>query len=625
MTKQMILILGLLALFSFGCSSNTTDPTDGDIDGNQETDVDADSDPVIDGDADQTDGDTDPTDGDIIDGDADEIADGDVETDVEDDGDTDPEAEAEVWDYMEPWESPSETWTHCEDTPLTGSLSLHEKAAYYDWIVPKLHQVPATEPGHETYSRVFKANCDADVPAEIVPDDQLPYCTFSLSENNGLWTSLYVASQAFRYAATGDAEALAQLKRTLNGTYQMLLITGKSGLYTRDFRDPSLAQQYCIEDEEPYASAATDNERYARYTPPTDRMVGNQFLKVDTDGCFMDWDVTLNDGAGGWHKYTDKCTDTRFAGFCWQRNVSKDEYAGHMLAAGIVAKIVDDPEVHAIAVDILQKVGQHLVDHGYWINDFDGRGTRYGSANAMSLDSFTGANAMLALTWTKMGAVVANDAVLHDAYDNCLLQKDGRGKCIVDQPFETGADYRTYLDNMGYMLGCNSNYDTISIGELAYFNLVWYEQDLELRNLYRTRFTENTKGPDNSGRNLWDEANPFFNMMLVSRMDPQNYDAAEVVGLIDAAVCSLKRFNTDNIRRARDCSVYEEWCVSQRHGSLAEHPIPVEERCQSVFEWWGDPNQREVCGENLKVAEPPAGYLLPYWMGRYFGYIDAEL
>ena len=503
-------------------------------------------------------------------------------------------------------------------------MSLHEKAAYYDWIVPKLHQVPATAKGHESYSRVFKIDCDGPIPGKIVPDAELPFCKHALSENNGLWTSLYVASQAFRYAATKDAQVLAQLKRTLNGTYQQLQITGKSGLYARDFRDPGLPQQYCIEAEEPHASATEDNLKYERYVPPTKQMVGNSFVKIDTDGCFKTWDKTLNDGKGGWQKDTAHCTDKRFAGFCWQRNASKDEYAGHMFAAGIVAKLVDDPEVHAMAVDILGQVGRHLVANNFWINDYDGRSTRYGSSNAMSLDEMPGSNAIQALAWIKEAAVATGDPALAATYNDCLLQLSGPLKCI-DQPFEKPHDYRQHLDSMGLAKGCGSNYDTISIATLNYFNLVWYEQDPSLRVTYREKFRANTKGPDSEGRDLWNEADPFKNFILVSSMERGLYDQTEVLKLVKDAVCTLRRFPTDNISRAKDSMGYAAWCESSRHGSLTAQPVPIEERCNSVFEWWGDPNERESCGENLKSAEPPAGFLLPYWMGRYFGYIPAEL
>jgi len=529
------------------------------------------------------------------------------------------------WDYRETWTGPQEEWASCADTDYREGMLLKDKAAYYDWIVSRLHQVPASTPGHEAYSRVYSVNCDGPLPTEIVPDDQLPTCTHRLSENNGLWTGLYVASQAFRYAATGDADALAQLRRTLNGTYQMLLITGKDGLYTRDFRDPSLPQQYCIEDDEPYASAATDNERYARYVPPASNMVGNQFVKIDDDGCFKTWDTSLNSGDGGWLKHDEYCTDKRFAGFCWQINVSKDEYAGHMFAAGIVAKIVDDEEVRQMALDILKKVGHHLVDHNFWLNDYDGRNTRYGSAHAMSLDEIPGSNAIMALAWIKEAAVATGDPELTATYYDCLLQISGVLECI-DQPAENPDDYRNYLSQMGLALGCQSNYDTISIAMLNYFNLIWYEQDADLRAFYREQFRINTKGPDRADRDLWAESDPFKNFILVSMMEPdQYYDAAEAKKMVDDSICTLKRFHTDKAYHAKDTSGLDIWCDSERHGGLAEDMIPIEDRCSSVFEWWGDPNSRETCGEDVTRANPPADYLLPYWMGRYFGYIGAEL
>jgi hypothetical protein len=526
------------------------------------------------------------------------------------------------WVPDDPFSVPRSEWSTCPEMDDLDGMTLAEKAAYYDWIVPALHQVAPDTPGHEDWSRVFTIHCDGDVPTTIVPASQLPSCSHRLSENNGLWTSLYVASQAYRYAVTGEAEALQQLRRTLAGTYQQLLITGKPGLYARDFRDPSVPQQYCIEDEEPYASAADDNGRYARYVPPDDHMVGNSFVRIDAAGCFETWDVTLNGGDGGWVKDGEHCTDPVYAGYCWQRNASKDEYAGHMFAAGIVARLVDDPEVRAMAVDILGQVGRHLVDHDFWINDYDGRNTRFGSAHAMSLDESPGSNALMALAWIKEAAVATGDPELAAVYEDCLLQRGGEAPCI-DQPFEIPRDYRVYLENMGLSLGCKSNYDTISIAALNYFNLIWYEDDEALRALYRARFRENTKGPDSAGRDLWNEADPFKNLILVATMEAGQADPAEAGGLIRDAVCTLKRFHTDNLERARDCSGHAEWCVSPRHGSLAEHPIPIEERCRSIFEWWGDPNEREFCDEDLRIAEPPAGYLLPYWMGRYYGFIGA--
>ena len=173
------------------------------------------------------------------------------------------------WDYpcrVEP--PPSEQWSACPEKELLHGVSLHDKAAYYDWIVPALHSSSGERPRPRSLfprlrHRLRRPGADADCRRTT----NFPSAPIGFRKNNGLWTSLYVASQAFRYAATHDPEALNNLRRTLNGTYQMLAITGKPGLYTRDFRDPTLAQQYCIEDEEPYASAGHEQRTLCPLRP----------------------------------------------------------------------------------------------------------------------------------------------------------------------------------------------------------------------------------------------------------------------------------------------------------------------------------------------------------------------
>jgi len=522
------------------------------------------------------------------------------------DGDSDVAA---GFDYRAPWIPPTLSWSTCPD--LQPPQTLAQKAAYYDWIAPRLHQLHAALPGEDAYSLVYNARCDAPVPETIVPDADLPTCSHDLAENTGLWTSLYLASQAFRYGATQSPEALEQIRITLRGMYYMMKITGKDGLYTRDFRDPTLPGMHCPSDP-------------AEYAPPSDKMVGNRWVKVDTDGCFITWDPDANAGAGDWKKDLEHCTDTKFAGFCWQRNASKDEYSGHVFALGIVAKLVDDAEIRTLANDALGQIGHHLLKYNYWINDYDGRNTRYGSAHAMSMDEFPGYNAWLALSWTLVASTVTGDEDLSAAYHDCLLQESGVNPCIK-QGSETPRDYRLYLNTMALSLGCDTNYDNVSMGFLSYLNLMWMDDDASNRSLFRTEFEKQTRGPDKDGRRIWAQKDPFFNFLLVAMMGPDAGNTEEMMQLVEDGVCTLKEFPTSNVRHGRDNSAVPMWCHSERHGPLAAEPLPIQNRCSSVFEWWGDPNEIDNCAENLLEADPPAGYLLPYWMGRYFGFISADL
>ncbi|MFT6400623.1 MAG: hypothetical protein ACJAYU_005401 [Bradymonadia bacterium] len=532
----------------------------------------------------------------------------DTEPDTEPDADVEPDTpDFSDWDHQTRWIGPELEWDRVREAD--GSLAA--KAAYFDWIVPALHQVPTDAPGHEDWSRVYHATCEADVPTEIVADEDLPICTFNLNENNGLWTGLYVASQAYRYAATGDAEALEQVLRTLRGTRRMMDITGTQGLYTRDFRDPSLPQHACPSNP-------------MEYVPPGSDMVGNRWVMVGDDGCFRTWDPDLAEGAGDWVRDADHCTSDEYAGFCWQRNGSKDELSGHLYAATLVAKLVDDPEAQSLALGILEDVIAHLIANEFWITDYDGRPTRYGSAHALSLDHIPGFNALLALSWTRSAASVTQDTEIIDFYEGCLLDYRDTDDCI-DATLENGTDYRTYLTDFALLLGCQTNYDNVNIGMLSYAGLMLMEPNPELVETYRNAFHRGSRGPDPHGRNLWQQGNAFWNFTLTELMGADPEEPETAIAMVHDGIVSLYDFHPNNIRRDIDNIGVEVECVSDRHGNLAAAPMPVNQRCSNQFEWWGDPAQIENCTARPNFAQPPAGYLLPYWMARYNGFITDEM
>jgi hypothetical protein len=89
---------------------------------------------------------------------------------------------------------------------------------------------------HHRYGYV--SGCDllrAGDPASfrMTPDD-----------NDGLWTSMYVAAESFRYAATHSPEALANARTSLRAILRLVSITGIPGFPARslmhkgDYRDP---------------------------------------------------------------------------------------------------------------------------------------------------------------------------------------------------------------------------------------------------------------------------------------------------------------------------------------------------------------------------------------------------
>jgi hypothetical protein len=132
------------------------------------------------------------------------------------------------------------------------------------------------------------------------------------------------------------------------------------------------------------------------------------------------------------------------------------------------------------------------------------------------------------------------------------------------------------------------------------------------------------------GFNTTAQKNPFFNMIYAAHMDYEASGATPPEPLIKDAICTMKEFPADQRLRSVDLTRYPEHCTSPRHGSLAEQPIAWREHPPHLFQWWRNPRQRQGveatdrCGD-LPTLEPPADYLLPYYMGRYFGWITPTM
>ena len=67
------------------------------------------------------------------------------------------------------------------------------------------------------------------------------------------------------------------------------------------------------------------------------------------------------------------------------------------------------------------------------------------------------------------------------------------------------------------------------------------------------------------------------------------------------------------------------YCTNRFHDPEGEHPRSAAERCAATFAWWGDPYSLEACDDDPRYVAPPTGYLLPYWMGRYYGFIGPSM
>ena len=157
-------------------------------------------------------------------------------------------------------------------------------------------------------------------------------CTNGDDDNNGLWTSLVVAAESFRYAVTGAADARSNATSYFGGMQLLNLLTGIKGLMARSF--------------------VTPNETHS------------------------------NDGT--WHN----STVSGYEDWQWKGDTSSDEVAGHMFAYSILAKIMNgsSTETGQQALDLISNIVYYIVSNDFYLIDVTGLPTSWGVWNPAQIN-----------------------------------------------------------------------------------------------------------------------------------------------------------------------------------------------------------------------------------------------
>lgn len=505
---------------------------------------------------------------------------------------------------VDPWRYGSPVYDSCADDPHATAMTLAEKAAKYDELAPRLHIHPDDKRVHDV--TLDAPRTEADGTWEDVID-------WHAGENDGLWTGLYIASQAFRYAVTGDEDALANLDVMMDGMEMGMAITGVPGIFTREYIPPDIVGMSCPANP-------------SQYVPDVEKD-DNRWVKVDTDGTILTYDA----GAADWVRTTHVVPE-EFAGWCWLDNVSQDEYAGHMLALAAILKLVDDADIHARATQLARKVAVHLMANDMAFVDWDGRVVEHGSLWPLSLLDYPGFNAVLGLSYILIGADATGDPDLGDYYENCLLQRGGPNDCL-DRYLTPPSSFADWLWFTGLYFGsrdaCKSNWNNFAMMWLGMFQFVWYEHDPALRALAQDIYENKMFYYEGNDRQMANQKNAGWSILYagMKAMGPDSsgpdHDA------VRDAMCGLRQFpesKTSPEIHVGEADYPTDWDCQSRFPTeyLTFDPVPVYERCPRTFLWWANPYEHQNCDANPQLVFQPADYLLPYWAARYFGFLGED-
>lgn len=406
-----------------------------------------------------------------------------------------------------------------------------------------------------------------DEDGQVVAYDHVP--------STGLWTGMYLASQALRYAVTGEAEAAENAARAARGLHDLSAVTGAPGLYGRAYHRPDFTYTWDVSDSEAWTASPTP-------------------------------------GYEGWY---------------YNHDVSKDSLDGIIFGYAVALEHLDDPEVlAAMRADVVAFV-ERFVDHGLQIVEIDGQVTEHGRLYYSAMDDLPGFNALLALSFIRVGIDAGARPDLVRLYEDCLLRLGDQGDC---PPIDT-LDWGSYLDAVLewpglYLPNCDTSYDHFDMLLQAIYPLLRRETHPELR----PRLLE-------ALHNMWQPLDPdmapplhasthsLYIYMYAMLADAQPGDPVLMQAMEDAA-CTLYRLPDE--RRDVDVAAgtQETACLNRLDRPNAAEVIPVEERRIDNYLWRLDP---------YEIPEPHVGVvgqihssedlILAYWLGRYAGYLTPEM
>lgn len=197
----------------------------------------------------------------------------------------------------------------------TINLSLEEKARHYAEVIEKRHN----RRGLVNLSKLAK-------PGDIGT-------SYSENEDNdGLWTSCFLAAECFRYAVTQLPEAREKAVRTFEALERLEAITGISGYPARSY---ALATDSVVQSKSPHP-------KYWHLSPD-----------------------------GQWR---------------WLDDTSSDEITGHLFTLSLFYELVADEAQKQRVVRLMDRIMTHIIDHDFHLIDPDGKPTRWGVWHPDSLN-----------------------------------------------------------------------------------------------------------------------------------------------------------------------------------------------------------------------------------------------
>ncbi len=409
------------------------------------------------------------------------------------------------------------------------------------------------------------------------------------SDNDGLWTSMYGASQCFAYAATRDPAAKERARRAFEALRFLREVTRggehspPEGFVARTIRPAT--------GPDPNAGRAESDKKFRAERDRKWKLIEPRWPKS---------------ADGKWY---------------WKSDTSSDELDGHYFFYPLYYDRVCETEAERAPVrEVVRAITDHLIAHDFRLVDHDGLPTRWAQFGPRELNDDPtwweerGLNSLSVLSYLAVAQHMTGDSKYGEAARE-LREKHSYTLNVL------------YPKNQNGPASGNQSDDEMAF--MGYYNLIRYEPDPELRSVWTYSFHE-----------YWTrerpERNPLFNFLYASVARGTKWeDAFNTIDLtargdwLADSRDSLERFPLDladwpmaNSHRL-DIALLPQFLrpgVKAKRGHRPDGKVlPVDER---FFTHWNhDPWVLDTGGSGRRLADG-ATFLLPYYLGRYYGFVE---
>lgn len=451
--------------------------------------------------------------------------------------------------------------------PTPGSGTLRARAAEFQRIVDtKLRP-------HWPY--------DALVNLQFTDASMTSVAAYNDPNDSAIWTGVYTAAQAYRYAAAKTDEekneALAAVRKAVYALHKLAEAPQSPGVLAR------VASPNCeVLAENCNCSAKTQ-------TPP----------------CYV--------------------TD----GVYWLGNTSRDQYTGWFYGMATAWRLVPDPEIRRWIAGDVRTIITAIHDWNYVLHGPNGE-PNSGTAGQV--------HHQMRLSWFLTAATILDEPKYWAWYREQTQFIDLAEADLEDLANWTNIYFDYYGFNLGYLNG---------------FNMVILEHDPKLKALY-LQMLENElyRYVKNSG-------NAFFDYMTMAASDRKS---AQTIEQDRASLASFPgppsvwSCVSPPHRPLGSRSVRFYWLnrllsplVKMEAFPQSKTPYPLDQRCSVNFLWQASPYRESCCcdcpasagscpvstyakaycgsaasSQSGYLVYPGADYLVAYWMGRYYGFLDDD-